>query len=101
MGGGEEGGGGVKSGREDLNLRPRRPERRALTKLRYAPINLYYKADLTSGARILKEVVYQGKLEGAKPLQKQSSPSPLKEEVLGRVEERRSPFREQRDEPLL
>ncbi len=26
-----------KSGREDLNLRPQRPERCALTKLRYAP----------------------------------------------------------------
>ena len=28
------------SGREDLNLRPQRPERCALTRLRYAPITV-------------------------------------------------------------
>ena len=38
MGRGEEEGGIEWSGREDLNLRPQRPERCALTRLRYAPL---------------------------------------------------------------
>jgi hypothetical protein len=33
----------VWSGREDLNFRPQRPERCALTRLRYSPVPIYYK----------------------------------------------------------